>query len=89
MSQIEEDRTRLISVSLRHGANIKFLVEQLLKTKGNGFQDFSKVIARVLKKYIKEKDKVTGATCENCGSTELIYVNGCVECESCGSSRCS
>ena len=36
MTQIEEDKTRLISVSLRHGADIKFLVEQLNKTKGNG-----------------------------------------------------
>lgn len=88
MSQIEEDRTRLISVSLRHGADIKFLVEQLNKAKGNGFQDFSKVVARTLKRYIKDNDKVTGATCENCGSTDLIYKDGCVECSSCGSSKC-
>ncbi|MFW6312247.1 MAG: hypothetical protein ACOC1K_08455, partial [Nanoarchaeota archaeon] len=89
MSQIEEDRTRLISASLRHGANIKFLVEQLSKTKGDDFQDFSKVIARVLKKYIEDEEKVTGATCENCGSDDLVYKEGCVECNSCGSSKCS
>lgn len=88
MSQIEEDRTRLISVSLRHGADIRFLVEQLNKAKGNGFQDFSKVVARTLKRYIKDNDKVTGATCENCGSTDLVYKDGCVECNSCGWSRC-
>lgn len=88
MSQIEEDKTRLISVSLRHGANIKFLVEQLNKAKGNGFQDFSKVIARVLKKYIKDEEIVTGATCSNCGSTDLIYKEGCEECNSCGVQKC-
>ena len=88
MTQIEENTTRLISTSLRHGADIKFLVEQLLKTRGNGFQDFSKVIARKLKKYIKDNEVVTGATCENCGSDKLIYKDGCMECESCGSQKC-
>lgn len=88
MSQIEEDRTRLISWGLRHGAGIKFLVEQLNKAKGNGFQSFSRVIARTLKKYIKDNEKVTGATCENCGSSNLIYVAGCNECKDCGSSKC-
>ena len=89
MSQIEEDRTRLISVSLRHGADIKFLVEQLNKTKGNGFQDFSKVVARTLKRYIRDNDKVTGSTCDNCGSTDLVYKDGCRSCNSCGHSLCS
>lgn len=88
MSQVEEDKTRLISVSLRHGANIKFLVEQLLKTKGNGFQDFSKVVARCLKKYIVENEEVTGEVCPECGS-KLKYVDGCVSCSSnCGYSKC-
>lgn len=88
MTQIEESTTRLVSTSLRHGADIKFLVEQLLKARGNGFQDFSKIIARKLKHYIKDNEKVTGATCENCGSSNLIYVGGCNECKDCGSSKC-
>jgi len=88
MTQIEEDKTRLISVSLRHGADIKFLVEQLNKAKDNGFQAFSKVIARTLKKYIKDNEKVTGATCSNCGSSNIVYVGGCEECKDCGSSKC-
>jgi len=88
MSQIEEDKTRLISVSLRHGADIQFLVEQLNKAKSNGFQDFSKIVARTLKKYIKENAEVTGATCPNCGS-KLKYVDGCESCLSdCGYSKC-
>lgn len=88
MSQIEESTTRLVSTSLRHGASIEFLVEQLLKARGNGFQDFSKVIARKLKRYIKDETIVTGVTCENCGSTNIIYKDGCQECASCGSSKC-
>jgi ribonucleoside-diphosphate reductase alpha chain len=89
MSQIEEDRTRLISWGLRHGGGIKFLVEQLGKTKGNGFQSFSRIIGRTLKRYIKDNDKVTGTTCENCGSSDLIYKDGCSECQSCSSSKCN
>lgn len=88
MSQVEEDRTRLISWGLRHGAGLKFLVEQLNKAKGNGFQDFSKVVARTLKKYIKDDEVVTGATCSNCGSSNLIYKDGCESCLDCGQSRC-
>lgn len=89
MSQVEEGTTRLVSTSLRHGADIKFLVEQLLKAKGNGFQDFSKVIARVLKKYITDNTMVTGTTCDNCGSTDIVYKDGCQSCISCGNSKCS
>lgn len=89
MSQVEEGTTRLVSTSLRHGADIKFLVEQLLKAKGNGFQDFSKVIARVLKKYIIDNTMVTGTTCDNCGSTDIVYKDGCQSCISCGNSKCS
>ena len=88
MSQVEEDRTRLISWGLRHGGGIKFLVEQLGKAKGNGFQSFSRVIARTLKRYIKDNDAVSGATCDNCGSTDLVYKDGCQSCNSCGNSLC-
>lgn len=89
MTQVEESTTRLVSTSLRHGADIKFLVEQLLKARGNGFQDFSKVIARKLKNYIQDNEKVTGAVCESCGSSNLVYEGGCSTCKDCGSSKCS
>lgn len=88
MSQVEESTTRLISWGLRHGAGITFLVEQLSKVEGNGFQDFSRVIIRVLKKYIKDGVKPTGHVCENCGSTDLEYRDGCLTCMNCGSSKC-
>jgi len=88
MTQVEESTTRLISWGLRHGAGITFLVEQLSKVEGNGFQDFAKVIIRVLKKYIKDGIIPTGHTCENCGSTSLEYRDGCLTCMNCGNSKC-
>lgn len=87
MTDEEAAITRLISTSLRHGANIKFVVEQLNKTEGD-MQSFNKVIARNIKKYIPEEEKATGVTCDNCGSTHIIYQEGCQLCADCGTSRC-
>ena len=78
--------TRLASTSLRHGADIKFLVEQLNKTPGDLFS-FTKGLARVLKKYIPEGAKST-VTCLECGSDQVVFEEGCSSCKSCGSSKC-
>ena len=78
--------TRLASTSLRHGADIKFLVEQLNKTPGDLFS-FTKGLARVLKKYIPDGAKST-IKCNDCGSEQVIFQEGCQTCQSCGSSKC-
>jgi hypothetical protein len=44
--------TRTLSLSLRHGIPIQFIVEQLRKDKHGDIFSFSNVIARVLSKYI-------------------------------------
>ena len=79
--------TRLASTSLRHGADIKFLVEQLQKTPGDLFS-FTKGLARVLKKYIPDGAKST-VTCLDCGSEEVVFENGCNICKNCGGGSCS
>ena len=78
--------TRLTSTSLRHGTDIKFLVEQLNKTPGDLFS-FTKGLARVLKKYIPDGSKST-IKCNDCGSEQVIFQEGCQTCQSCGSSKC-
>jgi len=81
--------TRMISLALRHGTNPEFLASQLQKDADNDLTSFSKVIARVLKKYIKDGTKVSGEKiCGSCNQEALIYVDGCVQCSSCGWSRC-
>jgi ribonucleoside-diphosphate reductase alpha chain len=87
--------TRMISVALRHGTPVDFIVEQLNKDGGIG--DVNKVISRNLKKYIKDGMKVrTNVACENikpdgtiCGSSDLIYSEGCIKCLDCGWSKCN
>lgn len=86
MNSEEEILTRLISTGLRHGTDIQFLVEQLLKTNGD-LTSFSKCIARTLKTYIKDGTKST-LTCTDCGSKNIIFKEGCNSCLDCGSSKC-
>lgn len=86
-SESEEALTRMISTSLRHGADIQFIVEQLFKTQG-GMMSFAKAVARGLKKYIPDGRKST-EICSACKSQSLAYVEGCVTCQNCGNSKCS
>jgi ribonucleoside-diphosphate reductase alpha chain len=77
--------SRIISASLRHGCDLKFLVEQLLKTEGH-MMSFSKVLARTLKRYIKDGSTST-EECSEC-KTKMIFQSGCSLCPNCGLSRC-
>ena len=80
--------TRLISTGLRHRIPLEVLVHQIEKTEG-GMQSFAKVLCRVLKKYIKDGQKVYGAVCPSCGSNNITRQEGCQTCKECGYSKCS
>lgn len=80
--------TRMISLSLRHGANIKFVVEQMQKDQDTDFTSFNKVLSRVLKKYISDGEVASDKTCPSCDADGLIYQDGCVTCTQCGYAKC-
>lgn len=81
--------TRMVSLALRHGAKPSFLVEQLQKDPDSDITSFSKVLARVLKKYIVDGTKVTSdKSCPSCNSESLIYQEGCMTCKDCGYAKC-
>ena len=80
--------TRMISLGLRHGANIQYVVEQLQKDRDSDMFSFAKCVARVLKNYIPDGQEATEKTCSECNEPNLIYVEGCVTCTSCGYAKC-
>jgi ribonucleoside-diphosphate reductase alpha chain len=81
--------TRMISLALRHGASINYVVEQLRKDKESDMFSLSRCIARVLKQYIKDGTRVSGGeACLSCNGKNLIYQDGCVNCQDCGWAGC-
>jgi len=44
-------------------------------------------VERVVKKYIKDGEKAEGK-CPDCGSTNLVFKEGCLTCMNCGNSKC-
>jgi ribonucleoside-diphosphate reductase alpha chain len=84
-SNEQEALTRMISTALRHGADIEFIVSQLIKSEGT-ITSFSKAIARTLKKYIQD---IKFMKCLDCKGTNLVISEGCFLCKDCGSSKCN
>ena len=80
--------TRTISLALRHDVPLHYVVEQLQKDKNSDMFSFARVIARVLKGYIKDGTKSSEKGCPECGNPELVYQEGCLSCKSCGYSKC-
>ena len=82
--------TRTISLALRHGVPVQYVVEQIEKgaNKENDLFSLGKGLMRVLKSYIKDGTK-TKKKCESCGSEDLAYLEGCLSCTSCGNSKCN
>jgi ribonucleotide reductase alpha subunit len=81
--------TRVVSMSLRHGVPVQFIVEQLQRDDNGDMHSFSRALSRVLKKYIADGTKPSSMKkCEGCGSTELFYSQGCVSCKHCSWSKC-
>jgi ribonucleoside-diphosphate reductase alpha chain len=83
----EGEFSRMVSLALRHGSPVQYVVEQLQKDEEGDLYSFSKVLSRVLKTYIKDGVKIK-AKCKNCGSDKLIYQEGCLLCSDCGFSKC-
>ena len=80
--------TRLISLSLRHGASVQYVVEQMQKDRDSDMFSFAKCVSRVLKSYIANGSQATDKVCPQCDSEGLIYMDGCISCQECGYAKC-
>ena len=85
----EEALTRIISLTLRHNqVPIEFIVDQLNKSEGS-IISFSKAIARTLKKYITDDERIIKKDkCPICNGVDFQYTEGCLKCKECGWSKC-
>lgn len=83
--------TRTISLALRHGTPVQYIVEQLSKgaDKESEMFSLSKGLMRVLKNYISDGTEASQKKCSNCDTAgNLVYQEGCVTCHDCGFSKC-
>lgn len=79
--------SRMISLCLRHGVLIKNIVYALDKLEHAYVGTFLFAVKKWLATFIKDGEKVEG-TCLDCGSTQIVYREGCSVCLACGSSKC-
>jgi ribonucleoside-diphosphate reductase alpha chain len=86
MTPEQQALTRMVSLALRHGVHYEFIVKQLKKASGD-ITDFTAVVNRVLRTYIKQYLYEKEKTCTECGG-KLIKMEGCEKCINCGLSKC-
>ena len=82
---------KLISGVIRNGMPIVDIVNLVkgLNLDDESINTWKNGIERALKKYIPDGTKAkAGAKCPNCGSTRLIYKEGCLACQDCDYSKC-
>jgi hypothetical protein len=93
LAKVEHDTnvnklSRSISLLLRHNVSIPNIVNKLDKIENVFVNSFLFQIKKFLSQYIRDGEKVEGAICTNCESTNIVYQSGCSTCLSCGHSKC-
>ncbi len=79
--------SRVVSLLLRHGVLIRNIVG-VLNQVDCLVGTFVFHIRKYLGSFIKDGEKVHDEICQSCGSTNVVYQEGCKVCANCGSSKC-
>jgi ribonucleoside-diphosphate reductase alpha chain len=81
---------KLISGVLRHGMAIEDVLNLVagLQLDNENINNWKNGVERALKKYIPNGTIAKKGHCENCNSDSLVYQEGCLICQDCGSSKC-
>lgn len=79
----EKSLSLMISMTLRHGLALKYIIKTAKKVNPN-IMSFSSALCRILSKYLP---KEIAGKCPECGA-DLIHESGCVHCSICSYSRC-
>ncbi len=82
---------KLISGVLRYGMPLEDVVNLVhsLRLDSDAITTWSAGVVRALKRYVPNGTKARGMEkCQECGSEDLVYEEGCLKCTSCGNSKC-
>jgi ribonucleoside-diphosphate reductase alpha chain len=81
---------KLISGVLRHGMPLNFVVDMVdnLHLSDETLNTWKKGVVRSLKKFIPDGTKPSENICPSCNEPALVYEEGCLNCKSCGHSKC-
>jgi ribonucleoside-diphosphate reductase alpha chain len=82
---------KLISGVLRHGMPLNFVVDMVddLHLNDETLNTWKKGVVRALKKFVPDGTKPAENVCPSCKEPSLVYEEGCLNCKSCGHSKCS
>ena len=82
---------KLISGVLRHGMPIPYVVDLInnLNLLDENINTWKAGVARALKQFVPDGTPAADKKCTECGDPEgIIFSEGCLECKSCGYSKC-
>ncbi|MGB0884740.1 MAG: ribonucleoside-diphosphate reductase, adenosylcobalamin-dependent, partial [Flavobacteriales bacterium] len=81
---------KLISSILRHGMPMDKLIDLVgtLQLDSENINTWKAGVARALKRYIPDGTDAQGQKCGSCSFDKLQYLEGCLTCLDCGSSKC-
>ena len=80
--------TRVISLLLRHNVSMVHIVNTLDQVEEMFVGSFLFQIKKFLAAYIKNGEAVEDGKCDDCGSNNVVYMEGCFQCVDCGSGHC-
>ncbi len=81
---------KLISGVLRHGMPLPYVVDMVssLNLNEESLNTWKNGVVRALKKYIPNGTKPVDNICPECEEPALVYEEGCLNCKSCGHTKC-
>ena len=81
---------KLISGVLRYAMPVDQVIKLVdsLELNDESINTWKNGVSRALKQYVLDGQVAKGQKCQNCGQESLIYQEGCLTCNACGTSKC-
>lgn len=94
LEKIKEERDnnrlgRVISMALRHNVPLPFIIDALDRVPDVYVSDLVFSVKKFLMSHVEDGTQIEGATCSECGSTNVVFESGCLTCRDCLSTNCA